>query len=45
MVCAALQAAEKMMKRTMESRYTGFRPKMSLNFANMTMTATSSSRQ
>lgn len=39
MVCAALHAAEKTIKIDMEKRYSGFRPNMSLNFANMTITA------
>lgn len=39
MVCAALHAAEKTIKIDMEKRYSGFRPNMSLSFANMTITA------
>ena len=39
-VWAPLQAAENMMKMAVDSKKRGFRPKMSLNLAKMTMTAT-----
>lgn len=41
-VCAALQAAEKMMNVAVDSKKMGFRPKMSLNLAKIMMTAVSS---